>query len=329
MISEHGLEYQVVDDSGGDGGLDGFCRTTGDLHAIYCPEKPASARFRQKFETDLKKAVVLRDKKQYPIKRFIFVTPEPLREPDQRTLRDLAQRIGFDDGINIAAEHLEALFAKHEELLPQFSELSYPQLEKTLNRVAEKIEQIHRAQESFTDKNWSSAKSFKITGAAAQILMLAVKTADKIIEGRIEAEEIIRRFDLTNEQYKDAMDELDELGLVGVSKSVNAPGGYQRVWIRPAAFVQVAPQVLRGIDIKAQLESLLQAFVSNPGEYVTADEILQKSALQPARAQILIDYLRDKRLVETSMLGQSMLFYYGRILPLGKRILEDKDELPT
>ena len=53
MICEHGIEYQVVDDSGGDGGLDGFNRATGDLHAFYCPEKPLVARFRHKFQHDL------------------------------------------------------------------------------------------------------------------------------------------------------------------------------------------------------------------------------------------------------------------------------------
>src|SRR6266498_1266289 len=105
MICEHGIEYQVVDDSGGDGGLDGFNRTTGDLHAFYCPEKPVVARFRQRFQDDLAKARQLRDEKQYPIKRFIFITPEALREPDQRMLRDLARDTGFEDGINMSAEH--------------------------------------------------------------------------------------------------------------------------------------------------------------------------------------------------------------------------------
>src|SRR6266498_4216735 len=140
MICEHGIEYQVVDDSGGDGGLDGFNRTTGDLHAFYCPEKPVVARFRQKFQDDLAKARQLRDEKQYPIKRFIFITPEALREPDQRMLRDFARDTGFEDGINMSEEHLEVFLARNMEILPQFPELSYPQIEQKLDHVLSIVE---------------------------------------------------------------------------------------------------------------------------------------------------------------------------------------------
>jgi hypothetical protein len=104
MICKHGVEYQVVDDLGRDGGLDGFNRATGDLHAFYCPEKQLAARFRQKFKDDLEKPRQLRDEKRYPIKRFVFITPEALREPDKRMIRDSARETGFDDGINMSAE---------------------------------------------------------------------------------------------------------------------------------------------------------------------------------------------------------------------------------
>lgn len=95
-------------------------------------EKPLVARFRHKFQDDLKKARELRDEKRYPIKRFIFITPEALRESDQRMLRDLARDTGFEDGINMSAEHLEVLLARNMEILFQFPELSYPQIEQKL-----------------------------------------------------------------------------------------------------------------------------------------------------------------------------------------------------
>jgi hypothetical protein len=242
MIAEHGIDYQVVDDAGGDGGLDGFNRTTGDLHAFYCPEKPLSARYRQKYQSDLVKARQLRDEKQYLIRRFVFVTPEPMREPEQRTLRDLARKENFEDGINLGGEHLEVLLTNHPEILPQFPEISYPQVEQKLDRILKAVEQLQNSPASVPN----SQKTSTVMGPAAQILMLAVQAANKVVEGRIEAEEIIRLFDFTKEQYKDAVEELDALGVIGVSKSANAPGGYHRVWIRPIAFVQVAPQVLTG-----------------------------------------------------------------------------------
>jgi hypothetical protein len=93
--------------------------------------------------------------------------------------------------------------------------------------------------------------------------------------------------------------------------------------------VQVASQVLHGVNTKTELQKLLQVIRSNRGGYVVADEILQESSVPLARAQILIDYLEEKGLVETSMLGQALLFHYARILQPGKRILEGKDQLPV
>jgi len=193
MIAEHGVDYQVVDDSGGDGGLDGFNRLTGDLHAFYCPEKPAAARYRQKYHSDLKKTRRLRDEKQYSIRRFVFVIPEPMREPEQRTLRDLARKERFDDGINMSGEYLEVLLANHPEILPQFPEISYPQVEQKLDRILNAVEQMQSSQASAPNARRTSA----IMGPAAQILTLVIQAANKVVEARIEAEEIIRLFDFT------------------------------------------------------------------------------------------------------------------------------------
>jgi len=157
--------------------------------------------------------------------------------------------------------------------------------------------------------------------------MLAVKAANKAIAGMVEAEEIIRILDLTKDQYKDGVEELDALGVIDIFRSANAPAGYQRVRIRRDAFVQVAPQVLSGVDTKSELRKLLEAFGSGGGEYVFPTDILQNSSVPLARAQVLIDYLEEHNFIETagmSSQSDSLLFHYGRILPLGKRVLEGK-----
>jgi hypothetical protein len=85
------------------------------------------------------------------------------------------------------------------------------------------------------------------------------------------------------------------------------------------------------VDVKGELQKLLQAFDSSGGEYVLAKTILERSSIPPARAQILINYLQEQDLVETAGLAgysESLLFHYGHIRPLGKRILQGKDELP-
>ena len=96
-------------------------------------------------------------------------------------------------------------------------------------------------------------------------------------------------------------------------------------------FVQVAPQVLAGIDVKEELKKLLQAFETPGGEYVVADVILAKSAIPLPRAQILIEYLAQHNFVKTTGLAggsDSLPFHFGQILPLGKRILQGHDEFP-
>jgi hypothetical protein len=168
-----------------------------DPRAIYMHSivrKNHCSRAFGKFKDDLEKARQLRDEKGYPIKRFVFITPEALREPDQRIIRDCARETGFDDGISMSAEHLEVLLARNMEIVPQFPELSYPKIEQKLDRVLNIVEQMQRSQESVPRTQLTS----KITGTAAQILMLAVKAANKAIAGMAEAEEIIRILDLTN-----------------------------------------------------------------------------------------------------------------------------------
>jgi hypothetical protein len=46
---------------------------------------------------------------------------------------------------------------------------------------------------------------------------------------------------------------------------------------------------------------------------------------------MLIDFLKEQNLIETTGMGHGdgPLFYYGRILPLGKRVVEGKDPLPV
>ncbi len=141
-IAEYGKNYQVVDDSGGDNGLDGYDRENKDLHAIFCPIKPETSDYKRKYKSDLEKANELKTRFGYEIKRFIFITPTPLREPLQRDLRNIALEKGFDDGLNISAEYLETLMRKHNYLIDEFPMLSYPQVSDELKKITTEINKI-------------------------------------------------------------------------------------------------------------------------------------------------------------------------------------------
>lgn len=140
MVAEHGSNYQVVDDSGGDSGLDGLKRDTGELHAIYCPVKPASRDYLRKIQSDIEKAARLRNMHGYDARIFVFITPQPLREPTLRELRKLAREHGFLKGVSLSGEYLEALLRKHNHLLNSFPDLSYPRVHDKLNEIAELLQ---------------------------------------------------------------------------------------------------------------------------------------------------------------------------------------------
>jgi hypothetical protein len=148
MLADRGASrYQVVDDAGGDNGLDGYDRQTGELHAIYCPEKPERLEVERdrlvgKFRRDLTKGVRLRDEFGYEARVFAFITPSVLREPLQRQIRDEARRAGFEDGICISGEALQITFEQHRYLLEYFPELALPRLEPQLAAIREAVERL-------------------------------------------------------------------------------------------------------------------------------------------------------------------------------------------
>lgn len=89
FCAEH-YDFQTIDDSGGDGGNDGYSEKNEMLFQMYCPEKPEKANdatYKSKIKEDLDKAKSLVDSGQYKIKEWIFVTPRELREPVQTYLR--------------------------------------------------------------------------------------------------------------------------------------------------------------------------------------------------------------------------------------------------
>lgn len=124
MRAEHGPAYQVVDGAAGDGGLDGFVRTSGQFQATYCPRKPETARYARRFKAEIEKARRFRDETGHPVRSFAFITPTPMREPLRRQLRDAALALGFDDGVNLSGEDLDALLGRHPAISNDFPAVS-------------------------------------------------------------------------------------------------------------------------------------------------------------------------------------------------------------
>jgi tetratricopeptide (TPR) repeat protein len=123
-------DFQGVDDSRGDKGTDGYVPSIGRLFAIYCPEKqlPPKSYYQRKIRSDLAKAVLLRDKYDYQINEWIFITPAPLTEELHRYLTQRVQKAGFAAGNNWSEKHLLSILLRHPELEPCFPELFLPNI---------------------------------------------------------------------------------------------------------------------------------------------------------------------------------------------------------
>lgn len=142
LVAEYGMDFQVVDDSGGDAGNDGYLRSQATLFAIYCPEKTINtSRLKSKIKGDLNKAVKLRDEKSYEIKKWVFVTPYELREPLQRFVRDEAKDEDLV-GLCMAEQHLQDMFLRHKYLHDKFPDLISPSVVAGLAEVKEGLDDL-------------------------------------------------------------------------------------------------------------------------------------------------------------------------------------------
>lgn len=139
FAASQGHSFQVVDDSSGDRGNDGYDSEAGILLAIYCPEKGMKAqRALTKGRDDLKKAIKLLANPAYSFNKWYFMTPEPLPERTQAALRTEALSAGLSATF-ISAENLEPLFLAHPHLHDLFPELTYPRVQAALDEVSAKL----------------------------------------------------------------------------------------------------------------------------------------------------------------------------------------------
>lgn len=133
LAAEHD-DFQVLDDSRGDEGNDGYIPSQRRLFAIYCPEKHPTPPeyYKTKINKDLRKAVRLRDELGYEIDDWFFVTPSPLTEELHRYISDEAKAAGFNRGVNWSEKHILPRLLKHDYLKQLFPDLFLPDIQKEL-----------------------------------------------------------------------------------------------------------------------------------------------------------------------------------------------------
>jgi tetratricopeptide (TPR) repeat protein len=136
-------DFEILDDSSGDGGSDGYVLSNKRLFAIYCPEKfpPPVEYYKNKIRGDLKKAVALRNGGEYEIEEWVFITPAPLPPEAQKYLREKTREANLR-GLTWSEKHLNNFLYKHEHLHPLFVDLITPNLQKGISNVQTGIESL-------------------------------------------------------------------------------------------------------------------------------------------------------------------------------------------
>ena len=137
LQAEYGHAFQAVDGTRGDEGNDGWLESERRIFAVHCPVKPerkTDAGFRDKAYSDLKKAALLRDNKQYLVERWTFVTPRKLPNDVIVDIRKRGEALGLEVN-HVEATYLSGLLLKHAHLVKDFPEYYVSQIEELLKKV--------------------------------------------------------------------------------------------------------------------------------------------------------------------------------------------------
>jgi hypothetical protein len=150
FAAEYGSDYQVVDGTRGDGGNDGFVRSTGELFAIYCPIKPerrTDADYLTKIKADLAKAVRSHRELGRHIRKWIFVTPRKLSAAVLAEMDFAASGAPFSVG-HIESTYLSNLLYKHSHLIDKFPFLHLLTINEKLDDILQRVSQSPPSQDA-------------------------------------------------------------------------------------------------------------------------------------------------------------------------------------
>ncbi len=163
----------------------------------------------------------------------------------------------------------------------------------------------------------------RITGERAEILVLAVRQANGHTVSYSAAEDGKRELGLSAESYFEALQELDQLGVI-------LNHGFNGVGVPPSVFVELVGQVVPGVLAEREIGEILDVFrrTKNPN-WVNREEF-EALTIPIARTQHMLEYLEQQQLVHLNGPADSverLLFLQAQLLPRGKRVLRGDEIL--
>lgn len=154
LLSAEYKDFQTIDDSGGDGGNDGYSLSEETLFQFHCPQKAekTDSQYKAKIKEDIAKAKKLINDKGYKVKDWVFITPEELREPVYSYIVSEAKDSCMN-GMAWASPKLAELLSKHSHLRREFPDLIMPDIESLLmEKVINPLKEVEEMKKEYRTK---------------------------------------------------------------------------------------------------------------------------------------------------------------------------------
>lgn len=143
LLSAEHPDFQSIDDSGGDLGIDGYIQDNA-IFMIYCPEKPqknTGADQKRKISSDIKKAIKTIKSRNLSVKKLIFITPMNLRTEIILHLEDQCKTSSLK-GISYGEDKLTELASKYSYIQKQFPFLLFPDIASDIAKIKDTVNAI-------------------------------------------------------------------------------------------------------------------------------------------------------------------------------------------
>ena len=134
-------DFQAIEGSGGDMGLDGIDDDT--AYQVYFPEPKnrTESNYISKIDTDLEKAIKANTELELGIKKWIFVVPEDLRPKVVAHLRKKTDETGIKC-LYWGATKLEELVGKFPHVRNSFPSIFLPDYAPKFDQIVDKIDNL-------------------------------------------------------------------------------------------------------------------------------------------------------------------------------------------
>ncbi len=178
----------------------------------------------------------------------------------------------------------------------------------------------------------SGSATIQLRGDPLRLLVYCIQREEARLFDYAEADDAMAALDLTPDRYKDAAEELGDLGLVTVHPNGNHPSGIGRTVLRPEIFLAAGQLSLSGPDLRNELEQLFDFLRKVPRDQfrIRVPDLLERKIMPLPRLDLVLRGLEDMGYV----IGHGPGHYdWGssldiEITPRGRRMLRGDEPFP-